>query len=167
MRQWLWLCLVAILCSCDDGDLEIKEIDFDEVVLNSCTSDISAVVFFKLKEDESLILILQDGILQNVQDGEVSSDIPSQSRFYYRFFDSTVSSAYFCDEIPPAAPLVEKEIEATGGTLIINTIEEDLGDGTFAYHHTFTIENLIVTNENGEQLVDTNFELGEFTITTN
>lgn len=166
MKRWLWLSIVVLLWNCDDGDLEIKEIVFDEVVLSSCTADLETTVFFKLKEDESLILVLQGGILQNME-GVLFSDIPSQSKFYYRFFDSTVSSDYFCDEIPPPTPLVEKEIEATGGTLVITTVEEILEDLTSVYHHTFTIENLILTNENGEQLVDTNFELGVFTTIPN
>ena len=162
MRKCLWFFMVVLVWGCDDGGLEVNEIDFDEVILSSCTADLSTTVFFKLKEDESLILILQDGILQNVA-GELSSDIPSQSQFYYRFFDSSVSSNYFCDEIPPSTPLVEREIEATGGNLLITTIDEEQEDGSFIYRHIFTIENLILTNENGEQLVDTNFELGEFT----
>lgn len=162
MKKWLWVCMGVLLWNCDDGDLEIKEIDFDEVLMSSCMTDLENTVFFKIKEDESLILVLQEGILQNAV-GEVFSDIPSQSQFYYRFFNNTVSSAYFCSEIPPATPSVEREIEATGGTLVITTAEETLDDGSMVYHHTFTIENLILTNENGEQLVDTNFELGVFT----
>lgn len=164
MRKYLGLFAAILLWGCDDGDLEIKEISFDEVPLASCTETLTTTVFFKLKEDESLILVLQDGILENIADNEVTSSIPSQSQLYYRFFDDDVSSSYFCNEIPPATPGVERELEATGGTLIITTVEEDLEDGTFAYHHTFTIENLILTNENGEQIVDTNFELGELTL---
>ncbi|MCB0376634.1 MAG: hypothetical protein KDD04_12000 [Sinomicrobium sp.] len=164
MRQWLWVFIGFFMWSCNDGDLEVSEIDFDAVALTSCTADLETTAFFKLKGDESLILVLQDGILQNVP-GEIALDIPLQSQFYYRFFDSTVSLAYFCNEIPPATPLVKKEMEATEGTLRITTVEEDLGAGILEYHHTFVIENLILTNTNGEQLIDTNFELGMFTTT--
>ncbi|MEM9687605.1 MAG: hypothetical protein AAF934_11890, partial [Bacteroidota bacterium] len=77
MRKYLGLFAIILLWGCDDGDLEIKEISFDEVLLNSCTETLTTTVFFKLKEDESLILVLQDGILKN-EVGEVSSTIPSQ-----------------------------------------------------------------------------------------
>ncbi len=164
MKKWLLLFTALFLLNCDDGDLEIKEISFDEVGLSSCDSELSATIFFKLKEDESLILVLDEGLLQNVEGPPLLSDIPSQSQFYYRFFDATVTSNYFCDDIPPATPNVEREIVATGGTLVITTVAELQEDGiTFLYRHTFSIENLVLTNENGEQLIDTHFELGEFT----
>lgn len=160
MKRLLWFFAGIALWGCSDGDLDVSTIDFDDVTLSSCETDISATVFFKLKQDESLILTIPENLLQNAVD-TLFFDIPSQSQFYYRFFDGTVSSNYFCDAIPPSTPLVEKEIEATGGTLVIITTEDDLVPGTF--HHTFTIEDLILTNENDEQLIDVEFELGVFT----
>lgn len=157
MRVLLSCFLLLACCQCNDGNLEVKTIDFEGVSLDACTDDIATTVFFKVKNDESLILALQEGILQNAV-VKVVSAIPAQSQFYYRFFKGSVSSAYFCSPIPPALPLVEEELEATGGTLVIDT--KDIGGGLF--QHTFTIENLVLTNENGEQIIDTNFQLGVF-----
>ncbi len=165
MKNSIVALVIFFFLGCDDGDLEIVEIDFDGIALEACAEDVEATLFFKRNNDEALILVLEAGILENIADHEVSSTIPGQSEFYYRFFDGNVTTNYFCDnEIPPATPVVTKEVTATGGTVIITTVEEDLGAGEFNYHHTFTIENLILTNPNGEQIIDTNFELGTFTI---
>lgn len=162
MKNIKWLLLLLVGWGCDDGDLDVKRIDFDSVILSTCTPEVSTTIFFKVKEDESLILALPEGLLQNMA-GETIIAIPAQAQFYYRFFKGNVTSDYFCSVLPPATPVVDKQLEAIGGTLLIETVEEDLGDGTFNYHHTFTIENLVLTNEDGEQIIDTNFELGVFT----
>src|SRR5690606_16876562 len=96
-----------LLISCDDEDLQIETIDFDNSALQYCgTATILTTVYFKINQDETLILNLQSGIIKNeVSDGVVVSSVPGQSQITYRIFSDNVTTNYFCDAIPPITPV--------------------------------------------------------------
>ncbi len=156
MKKFLLLMLFALFCGCSDGDLQIESIDFDNVSIQTCESTVTtgSTLFFKINGDESLILELQGGILQNQesQDTLVSS-IPGQSQLIYRIFSATVSKNYFCDAIPPAEPTVQEEIEAVSGEVLVNTIR-NVSDTTL-FEHTILLRDVTLINEQGERITDT------------
>lgn len=153
-------CLVGFV-ACSDGDLQIETIDFNSVSAESCDSPVTTAttLLFKINDEEALILELQTGVLNNGVVGETvstESTIPSQSSLTYRIFSDGISSSYFCDDIPPATPVVVEEIEAQDGSVIIETVALD----TINFTHTISLSGISFVNEAGERI--TNLAVDEF-----
>lgn len=150
--------------ACDDGDLQIEVLDFDESSIQYCeTISLDTRIFFKINDDEALILNLQSGLLKNeVSDGTITSTVPSQSKVTYRIFTDKVSKDYFCNEIPLTEPAVADEIEAQGGVVLITTI---LGEDEESYIHNIQLSEISLVTEDGSRITD--LRINEFgTITT-
>ena len=156
--------LALLLTACDDGDLQIETLDFDSVSAESCDSPIttSTSIFFKINGDEALILELADDLLVNeVTEDPRTSTFPTSSMLTYRIFNGSVSSSYFCDDIPPISPVVIEEIEASGGTVMVTTTSED----GITFTHTIALEGVTLLNGTNERITD--LSINEFgTITT-
>jgi hypothetical protein len=167
MRAFLMnLVSVLILLSCSDGDLQIETIDFDSVTVQTCmTVTTDTEVFFKINSEEALILTLQSGLLNNEASTEtITSAVPSRSSIVYRIFNETVTSSYFCSDIPPTSPTVVEEIVAEGGEVLITTIAVD--DTTF--EHTIQLQGISLVNDQGERITDLTInDFGTVTTTSN
>ncbi|GGD42693.1 hypothetical protein [Muriicola marianensis] len=159
MKNKVILLLSLFLWACNDGDLEIASIDFDDISLQTCETTVTTgtTVFFKIDGDESLILDLQDGILANEESQDtIISTIPGQSTLVYRIFSGTVTKNYFCDAIPPAEPTVEEEIEAVSGEVLVSTVRNALD--TLQFDHTIQLRNITLINAQGERITDTSID---------
>lgn len=165
MKHVLFLSFFALFCSCDDGDLFIETIDFDSVDLQTCESTVTtgSTVFFKINDDEALILTLQNGVLRNeVSEGEIESTVPGQSQLVYRIFSDRVTNTYFCDAVPPIDPMVTEEIEAESGSIFVSTVALD----TVNFEHTIRLDNISFVTGTDERITD--LRINEFgTVTTN
>jgi hypothetical protein len=166
MKRSFFLSLFVVLLACNDGDLQIESIDFDGVPIETCESTITtaSTVFFKINDEEALILELQSGLLQNeVSQDTIVSTLPGQSNLIYRLFTGAVSNNYFCDAIPLTTPGVLEEIEAANGEVLIST-SQNASDSTM-FEHSILLRNVTLINEQGERI--TNISINEFgTITT-
>ena len=159
------LITVLLFSSCDDGDLQIETLDFDSVNAQTCDSPILTTtnLFFKINGDEVLILELGSGLLLN-EAGTRSSSFPSNSSLTYRIFNGTVSSGYFCDAIPPVSPVVEEEIQASGGTVTITTSTTD----DLNFTHLIQLENVTLINGVDERITDLSLnDFGTISTTSN
>ncbi|MBC6997873.1 hypothetical protein [Cytophaga sp. FL35] len=169
MKKTMLSCLLLALFSCDDGDLQIEQVDFDSVSISNCGEEEDATettFFFKIDGDEALILDLEGGLLANEtsETGTITSAIPSSSSLTYRLFSDDVSSDYFCSNIPPIEPMVMEENTATGGTLGIETKILSAARNVKNYGHQITITGLTLVNAQGESITDTSsFNYGTFT----
>lgn len=155
MKKVVLLVLLSISLSCDDGDLTIETIDFDDASIMFCESSttIDSDLFFKLNSTESLILKLQSGVLKNeVSEDTIVSSVPSQSQITYRTFSGTISKDYFCDDIPPLDPVVLQELEAEGGSVKIFTTQSETD--TTVFEHNIRLSAISLVNEKGERLTD-------------
>ncbi len=155
MRRILGLVGFLTLFACNDGDLQIETIDFDSASVQFCESaaDIDTSILFKINTSEALILELQSGVLQNeASDGAISSSVPTQSQISYRIFSENVTTAYFCDDIPPTIPTVVEEISANGGEVFITTVQS--ATDTTMYEHTIELSGISLVNDNGERITD-------------
>ncbi len=167
MKNFIVLCFFALFISCDDGDLQIETIDFDSITtVQSCDSptSTSTTVFFKINDDEALILELQSDILKNeASDGVITSLVPSQSKLTYRIFSDNVASDYFCNAIPATTPSVIEEIEAENGEVLITTT---LSEGTTdTFEHTIQLSEITFITSQDERITD--LQISEFgTVTT-
>jgi hypothetical protein len=160
LRSSLALFLLLIVC-CDDGNLQIETIDFNDVDLQFCESitDLNSTFFFKLNPTEALILELQSGILKNeASDGAIVSNVPDQSQVTYRTFSEDVSKDYFCDQVPPATPVVLEEILAEGGQVLVTTVQSEAD--TTIYEHTIELIEISLVNGKGERI--TNLDIDQF-----
>lgn len=167
MKNLLFFCFLALILSCNDGDLTIETIDFDSVTtIQTCETTVTtaSTVFFKINDKEALILELQSGVLKNeVSTSEISSLVPSQSKLTYRTFSDKVTTDYFCDAIPTTTPSVDEEIEATEGKVIINT---SLQEGTTdTYEHNIQLSGITFITSTDQRITD--LRINDFgTVTT-
>lgn len=157
MKKVCCILLSFTFWCCSDGDIQIETLDFDSFSIQDC-ADIDVTIsniLFKINAEESLILELQSGILNNGNSEsdtiETTSSIPSQSRLIYRVFSDNVTSSYFCEAIPPAEPRVIKEIEAEMGTITVKSIA--INDST-EFSHTIQFSDISLTNVNNERITD-------------
>ena len=168
MKKMLILGILIGLISCDDGDLQIEQVDFDQANIQSCPGLVDptqTTFFFKIDSDEALLLNLAGGLIQNETStpGTLRSTIPEPSNLIYRLFSDNVSQDYFCNAIPPLQPTVINENLATAGIIAIDTRVDTLTADTKNYAHTISIKNLSLTNDKGEQLTDLSIlEYGDF-----
>ena len=157
-RRSLALFLLFFI-ACNDGDLQIETIDFDSVNIDFCESstDINSTFFFKLNPSEALILELQSGILKNEpSDGTIISSVPGQSQVTYRTFSDDVTKNYFCDQIPPASPVVIEEILAEGGEVFVTTIQSE--NDTTTYEHNIELSGITLVNSQGQRITNLNID---------
>lgn len=165
MKKSIFLGLMTLLFSCDDGDLQIETIDFDSVNIQTCaTTDLDTSIFFKINDDEALILELQSGLLKNeVSATEIESTIGSGSKLTYRIFSDAVSSTYFCSDIPVTSPTVVSEIQAENGKVLITTagVETDI----VTFKHTIKLSGVTFVTDTDSRITD--LTINEFgTVTT-
>jgi len=164
MRTYLLfisLCL-GLLIGCNDGDYTVERITFTGTEAHSCIQDTTTTFLYKIQGSEALILQFRANLLKNKVDS-ISGNIGNGYTLLYRTFDSAPTATYFCTSPPQTTPKVTSEIQAQGGTVIITTREvRDTIAGTVKYNHLIRIRDLVLTNENGERLVDQNFNFGTY-----
>lgn len=164
MKHLFFLGILAILVSCDDGDLQIETIDFDSVDISTCEATVttSSTIFFKINSKEALILELESGVLKNEVSETLSSAIPGKSKLTYRAFSENVTSAYFCDAIPTTTPTVVEEIEAEDGEVFITTT---LVEGTTdTFEHTLELSGITFITSTDQRITD--LQINEFGVVT-
>ena len=166
MKHLVFLCFIFLALSCNDGDLQIAPVDFDASPLQTCDAPVTVGtgLFFKLNGENALIVELPDGVLLNeVSTDSIVSSIPSQTAVTYRIFDASVTSAYFCDAVPPASPVIVEDVAAEAGELVVNTVQNPTD--TTAYDHTLSLRDLTLVNQQGQRLTNLN-EIVLGTVTT-
>lgn len=166
MKRVLLIFILCLFNSCDDGDLVIETIDFNDTSITFCesTTTISSTLFFKLNTAEALILELQSGVLKNeVSADTIKSAIPGQSQLVYRTFSDDISKNYFCDAVPPISPTVVEEFEGEGGEVFITTVQSE--SDTTVYEHKIELSGVSLVNSKGLRITD--LRINDFgTITT-
>ncbi|MBW8243235.1 hypothetical protein K1F50_10525 [Muricauda oceani] len=164
MRKFIFSIIGSIaILSCSDGDLQIETIDFDSVSVQFCSNPVGNAknLFFKINENEALILELQNGALNNGVAGDTvitESTVPSQSQVTYRVFSDGVNKEYFCDDIPVVNPTVLDEVVAEDGMVIIETMLAE--NDTTRYVHNISLSGISFVTGNGERI--TNLAINEF-----
>ncbi|MEH6680894.1 MAG: hypothetical protein V7724_10130 [Sediminicola sp.] len=152
MKRTFLFVFLGLLLSCDDGDLQVETINFDDSAIDFCgTATTATTLMFKINGDEALILTLQGGLLKNEATTDtIISTVPAQSKLSYRIFSGTVAKGYFCDALPPTDPVVLEEITAEDGEVMITTAMTD--SVTFA--HTIRLRGISFVNESGSRVTD-------------
>lgn len=154
MKKFYLLLLLIPLFSCSDGELQVEALDFDNSSISFCGAAVNeeTTLLFKISGREAIILELDEGLIQTVADTTIVSPLGSGTRLVYRLFSEDVSSAYFCEAIPPASPVVLEEAEATEGVLTVNTTINS--SDSLLLDHELLLSDLTLENERGERLTD-------------
>lgn len=163
MKQVILIAFLGLFLSCDDGNLQIETLNFDESNIDFCgTATTGTQVFFKINGDEALILTLASGVLKNeASNGAIESAIPANSKITYRIFSNNVSKNYFCDALPPQTPTVIDQIDAVDGKVLVTTIL--LEDGV-TYEHTIQLSDISLVNDDGSRITD--LSINDFGVVT-
>ncbi len=113
--------ILLILNGCDDGNLTIETINFEDITAVKCTN---SDVVYKIKENEALILEIPAssfineptaaGITRNVIINETN-------KVTYRSYAGTIATANICDLVQPSTPDIIEEWKAISGTIEITT----------------------------------------------
>ena len=144
MKKIFTLFIAFTLLSCNDGDFDIPAFEFTDTI-NTCGESLLYVT--NTEKTETLIISLTDTHLGETT-GEKSYPISTTLKVTYRIFDEGIGTDYFCQEIPPATPLVLKELDAQDGSIVINTtatIEDEIVTG---YEYDISFKNLLFLDNN-------------------
>ena len=157
MKKLITFFIAFTLLSCNEGDFDVPSFEFSEDV-NSC----GETLLYRLSPDKTEVILLTLTSTQlGTTVGEKSYAVSSTLNVIYRIFDDAIDTNYFCQEIPPAAPLVLKELEADKGTIIINTNAVIVNEIITGYTYEISISELLFLDNNERIFFDT-FNFGAF-----
>ncbi len=166
----LLICLL-VLNSCDDGDLTIETISFEDVPASNCDGTI-----YKLNGNEALYIKIPDlanAFSNNVTpvDAPRTISIGGSVSVTYRAYNGAVTLANICSTPAPISPVATEEWVATSGTIQIATIAvystPDPTTGAtkiLKYIHNIVFKNIVFTKPSSTQVYET-FPFGEFSTT--
>lgn len=169
MKRFLGLiALTFALNSCDDGNLSLETINFEDVTIQSCTTN---DIIYKLKEKEALLFEIPESSFKNEPtnpDTPTIIDIDNSTyRVVYRFYNGTVAADNICNTIPPALPIVTDQWTATSGEIQIITTAVKTTNTTenstriTGYNHNIVFKNITFAKNNGTQVYET-FPFGDY-----
>lgn len=139
MKKLITLFIAFTLFSCNDGDFDIPAFEFTTTV-KSCGEYLLYIT--NTESTEVLMLSLTSTQLGSTE-GEKTYPISTALKVTYRIFDEKITDSYFCQEIPPASPIVLKELIATEGSIVINTIAIIKDTVITGYEYDISIKNLL------------------------
>lgn len=130
MKHFSVLLLVFFfIVGCNDGDIIVKNFNFDEVPLKTC-GEIGSYVFYKENPEsfESLSLLLSISDSLYTEPGVKNYSLSSSNTVNYRRYDGTLGNNYFCTSIPPSSPNILEEYKAVSGVAeLLVTFEYENG----------------------------------------
>nr|WP_315255814.1 hypothetical protein [uncultured Flavobacterium sp.] len=167
------LCCAIAFSACDDGDLIVDTINFDEVATSTCGD--ANNLLFKLKDSESLLLNLPEDIFEKTFKEEptadntrIELDINSKNQVVYNFYDGKVGTVNVCDLIPPAIPSVKTQWKASSGVIEVTTEtvktlnETDNSTKITGYKHNIIFTNITFAKGDGTTQFYKSFIFGDY-----
>ena len=173
MKQFLViLVLFFSINACDDGDLEVKNIDFEDVVAAKCSGDKD--VIYKIKDTEMLLIEIPAAttfLNDETPEGDpIEVAISSTVKVKYRQYNGAVSVDNICPAIPNATPNLMEEWNALAGTIqitstAIKTTDTNTGATKITgYKHYIVFKNITFEKPGGTQ-VYSSFVFGNYNTT--
>ncbi|MCV9926881.1 hypothetical protein OIU83_04430 [Flavobacterium sp. LS1R49] len=173
MKKIASLVLFAFLLNgCDDGNLSVDIINFEDTATLSCTTN---NIIYKLKEQESLLLSIPTTAFTNEPSASISTPTlinidDSQNRVIYRAYNGKVAASNICDIIPPATPAVSEQWTASSGviqmyiTSILKVDDTDNSSRITGYNYNIVFKNITFQKPTGPQTYET-FAFGDYQTT--
>tara|TARA_R110001583_G_scaffold58714_4_gene174829 strand:- start:3962 stop:4441 length:480 start_codon:yes stop_codon:yes gene_type:complete len=144
MKKLITLFIAFTLISCNDGDFDIPAFEFTNTV-KSCGE---YLLFVKNTESTEVLMLSLTNTQLGSTVGEKTYPISTTLKVTYRIFDEKITDTYFCQAIPPATPLVLKELLGIEGTLVINTIATITNEVVTGYEYDISLKNLLFLDNN-------------------
>jgi hypothetical protein len=174
MKRFLGILICAFAFNgCDDGNLTLETINFEDVATQSCSTN---DIIYKLKEKEALLLEIPKTSFVNeptVPGTPTLFEIDNSTyRVVYRFYNGTVAADNICNTIPPALPNVTDQWTAASGKIqIITTTITEAGPiagstKITGYNHNIAFNNITFAKTNGTQVYET-FPFGDYITPSN
>jgi len=170
MKRFLGILICVIAFSgCDDGDLIVETINFDEIATSTCGENNN--LLFKLKEGEALILnVPEETFVEQATPGNdpIKLDIDKTNQVVYNFYTGKVAAANICDLIPPANPSIKTQWNATSGVIEITTETVKKVDETnnstriTGYKNSIVFRNITFTKQDNTTQFYDKFVFGEY-----
>lgn len=174
MKRFLGLLfLILIFNGCDDGNVMVQNISFENIPNSSNCGDI----VFKINANEVMIIKIANASTVAFMNTTTATNTPrviaigGTTRVIYRNYNGTPSGANICDTPPAATPSVIEEWNAIGGTIEITTTANKTTNTTTnatsitGYNHYIVFKNIIFQKPSGTQRYDS-FRFGNYTTTT-
>ncbi|MCK5637238.1 MAG: hypothetical protein KAH67_00925 [Flavobacteriaceae bacterium] len=119
MKRIILFVLILFSLSCDDGDLDIANFEFEETI-NVC-GDFTLYRLSTNEHKEVLMLTLTDKQIKKDTIPVLPVQVTKIGPYTVtdRVFDSEVTSSYFCTVVPPVEPKVLKNWEGESGTVFV------------------------------------------------
>ena len=158
-----------MLNGCDDGDLIIETIDFEDVATQSCSAK---EIIFKLKEKEALLLLIPNSIFPD-EPAITTINIDASNQVFYRFYDGTVTADNICNTVPPITPLAINQWVATSGkiqittTTIKTTNTTDNSTRITGYNHNIIFKDITFLRNDGASQLNQTMVFGDYTTSAN
>ncbi len=161
------LVLALLLNSCDDGNLVLETINFEDATTQICNTN---NIIYKLKKKEALLLEIPSNSFVNEPTTigvPTEITISGSNRVVYRFYNGNVAANNICETIAPATPYVIDQWTATGGTIQITTTAiktpnpADNSTKISGYNHNVIFKNITFAKANGTQVYET-FPFGDY-----
>ncbi|HQA73603.1 MAG: hypothetical protein R2805_07590 [Flavobacterium sp.] len=155
------IALVFIINACDDGDLQVDNIDFEDIIAKKC--DVKDVIY-KIKDSEILFVEIPATIFVNDEtlvDAPISIPITGDVKVTYRQYNDIVTLDNICPTVPSATPNVIEEWRATSGTIEITTTAIKTTDAVTnatkitGYKNYIVFKNIAFQKPSGIQTYDT------------
>lgn len=159
--------------SCNDGEVIVKNFNFDNVPLKTC-GEIGNYVFYKENTESLESLSLQLGIEDSIynEPGLKIYPLSTNSFVNYRRYDGPLGDRYFCSSVPPATPKVLEEYKAVSGSAEIIITFEYIDDSpeprpaatsganrplqqSLHKHIQIILKDLVLVKENEQIIVET------------
>lgn len=173
MKKFLGvLVLVFLLNSCDDGDVTVDPVTFDEVEAENCGQ-----LVYKLTENRAIIIKLPEGT-ENITDIFVNDlnettpralTIGNNANVIYRIYNGTVTDAALCSSPPPVSPVATEEWLATAGTILFVTTPVYTAPDTETgatkitrYRHSIVFRDIKFAKPDGTDQNYSEFNFGNF-----
>lgn len=162
MKKLVALIILAAIVSCDDGDLIVEDLNFENATVQACDipvdEDISEYLFYIINDTDfetiSLDLNTTDNIL--TEERIYGPYSLGSNNLEYRKLSGAAGSTYYCNDVPPASPSTTQAFIGEAGNIMIGTtiVEED-NDGISAIDEGINLSDLSLSRDtDGDGLPD-------------
>ncbi|MFN3754913.1 hypothetical protein [Flavobacterium sp.] len=149
------LAIVLFMNACDDGELTVDTINFDDVQVQKCSQK---EILYKISDSKMLILAIPFDNFENDETPEnnpTEVNITGNIQVIYRQYSAAPTSANICDLVTAATPNVIEEWNATSGTIqITSTAIKSVNSTTgitqiTGYRHYIVFKNITFLKPDG------------------
>lgn len=155
-RLFFILFLSFFLKGCNDGDVIVTDLDFENVDLKTCGT-IGNYIFYKENSQVFQSLSLRLGTTDTLYktEGTKTYELSGATNFVnYRSYDGLLGNNYFCSSIPPTSPKVQSDYLAVSGTAqVIVTFDEE--QTPIVKNVQIILKNLVLISGNNQIIQET------------